>query len=124
MSFNGFNSNYPPMSQSDWDKAPWNQEEQSEREIEVTISVTLSKTMKINVNDYTVLEKDEYGDLDIDYSNCDLKSAVEEQIHLPQDAGNLIQEGLDSNVIISASYGDIANDLKDWIVDDFEVELE
>lgn len=109
---------------SDYDpKAPWNQEEQPEHEIEVTISVTLSKTVKICVDDYIVAEKDEDGNLDIDYSTCNLESAVKEQIYLPQEAGKLIQEGLDANVIISANYGDIANDLKDWDVDDFEVEL-
>ena len=110
---------------SDYDpKAPWNQEKQPEHEIEVMISVTLSRTVKINVNDYTVLGKDEDGNLDIDYSTCDLESAVKDQIYLPQEAGKLIQEGLDANVIISANYGDIAEDLKDWNVDDFEVELE
>ena len=117
------NNNCPIGSDYESD-APWNQEEQPDQEIEVTISVTLSKTVKVNVNDYIVCEKDEDGNLDIDYSICDLKSAVEEQIYLPQEAGKLIQEGLDTNVITSASYGDIAEDLKDWDVDDFEVELE
>ena len=109
---------------SDYDpKAPWNQEEQPEHEIEVTISVTLSKTVKVNVNDYIVWGKDEDGNPDIDYSMCNLKSAVEEQIYLPQEAGELIQEGLDTNMIISTNYKDVADDLKDWNVDDFEVEL-
>lgn len=110
---------------SDYDpRAPWNQEEQPDQEIEVTISVTLSKTVKINVNDYIVAEKDEDGNLDIDYSICDLESAVKNQIYLPQEAGNYIQEGFDNGTIISAKYGDIADDLKDWNVDDFEVKLE
>ena len=32
-------SNYPPMSQWEWDHAPWNQEEPEPREVEVTVSV-------------------------------------------------------------------------------------
>ena len=109
---------------SDYDpRAPWNQKEQPDQEIEVTISVTLSKTVKININDYTISGKDKDGNLDIDYSDCDLKSAVEKQIYLPQEAGKLIQEGLDTNIIISTNYKNIAKDLKDWDVDDFEVEL-
>ena len=98
--------------------APWNQIENSEREIEVTISITLSKTTKIKVKDYEILDsgKDEDGlcyEI-IDYSNCDLKSAVEEQLFLPQNAGDLmvknnIKEG---------------HDLQNYIVDDFEVILE
>lgn len=117
------NSNCPIGSDYD-PNAPWNQEDQPNHEIEVTVSVTLSKTVKVNVNDYIVLGKDEDGHLDIDYYTCDLKSAVEKQIYLPQEAGNFIQEGFDNGTIISTKYADIAEDLKDWNVDDFEVELE
>lgn len=94
-------SNYPAMSQSDWDRAPWNQKDNPEREVEVTISVTLSKTVKIRVSDYEITDsgKDEDGEYfeDIDYSNCDLKRAVKEQVKLPQDI------------------------YKSWNVDDFEI---
>lgn len=95
--------------------APWNQVENPEREVEVTISIALSKTVKIKVKDYEIVDygRDEDGEYfeDIDYSNCDLKSAVEEQLFLPQDAGDLmvknnIKEG---------------RDLQNYIVDDFEV---
>ena len=68
--------------------APWNQKDLSNKEIEVTVSVTLSKNIKIKVNDYTITDsgKDEDGDYyeEIDYSNCDLKSTVENQYVLPQ----------------------------------------
>lgn len=84
--------------------APWNQEENPEREIEVTVSVTLSKTIKVKVSDYDIVDsgKDEDGNYfeDIDYSNCDLKEAVENQIILPQ-----------------AKF-------PDWNIDDYEVILE
>lgn len=40
-------------------------------EVEVTVSVTLSKVLKVNVEDV--------------YDNIDLKNAVEEQYILPQD---------------------------------------
>ena len=108
--------NYPIGA--DTPDAPWNQVENPEREVEVTISITLSKTVKIKVKDYEIVDsgRDEDGEYfeDIDYSNCDLKSAVEEQVFLPQDAGDLmvknnIKEGCD---------------LRSYIVDDFEVILE
>ena len=76
------NSNYPPMSQSDWDRAPWNEVELPPKDVEVTISVTVSKTMKVPVRDYTF---DEEGN--IDFSECDLKKAVEENIRLPNTHG-------------------------------------
>ena len=108
--------NYPIGA--DTPDAPWNQVENPEREVEVTISITLSKTVKIKVKDYEIVDsgRDEDGEYfeDIDYSNCDLKSAVEEQLFLLQDAGDLmvknnIKEG---------------RDLQNYIVDDFEVILE
>ena len=51
---------------------------------------------------------------DIDYSTCDLKGAVEEQIVLPQKAWNYIVPKTKRE--INAIF-----DLKGWNVDDFEV---
>ena len=115
------NSNYPPMSQSELDNAPWNQVDSPEKEIEVTVSVTLSKTVRISVSDYEITDsgKDEDGEYfeNIDYSNCDLKEAVEEQIVLPQKAWDYIAPK--SRREVNAIF-----DLKGWNVDDFEVLLD
>jgi hypothetical protein len=113
------NYNYPIGS--DIPEAPWNRVPNPEREIEVTVSVTLSKTVKIKVSDYEITDsgKDEDGEYfeDIDYSNCDLKGAVEGQIVLPQKALNYIAPKTKKDV--KAIF-----DLKDWNVDDLEVNLE
>ena len=45
-------SNYPEMTQSQWDSAPWNEKETPEKEFEVCITQTLSKTVKVTTNDY------------------------------------------------------------------------
>ena len=106
------NYNYPLGA--DNPDAPWNQKENPKREIEVTVSVTLSKTIKVKVSDYDIINsgKDEDGEYfeDIDYSNCDLKGAVEEQIVLPQNA-----------YIYVKSKPEVHEDLSNWCVDDFEV---
>ena len=111
---------YPPGAEHD-PNAPWNQEELPEREIEVTVSVTLSKTVKIKVSDYTITDsgKDEDGDYfeDVDYSDCDLKGAVEEQITLPQNACDYIAPK--SKKEVQAIF-----DLKGWSIDEMEVILE
>ena len=70
------NSNYPPMSQSEWNNAPWNEVELPPKDVEVTVSITLSKTMKVPVTDYII---DDEG---IDFSRCDLNKAVEDSGHL------------------------------------------
>ena len=109
------NYNYPMGA--DTKDAPWNQVDNPEREIEVTVSVTLSKTVKIKVSDYEITDsgKDEDGEYfeDIDCSNCDLKSAVEEQIILPQNAHIYVK-----------SNPKVHEDLSNWCVDDFEVILD
>lgn len=108
------NYNYPMGA--DTKDAPWNQVDNPEREIEVTVSVTLSKTVKIKVSDYEITDsgKDEDGEYfeDIDYSKCDLKRAVKEQITLPQDAYKYVKGEFNN---------DQRNDLEGWDVDDFEV---
>ena len=56
MSYNISNrgdSNYPVMSQSQWDAAPWNQENLPEKEFNVVCSQTLSKAAAVFTNNYT-----------------------------------------------------------------------
>ena len=109
------NYNYPMGA--DTKDAPWNQVDNPEREIEVTVSVTLSKTVKIKVSDFEITDsgKDEDGEYfeDIDYSNCDLKGAVEGQIVLPQSAHMYVKSNPKAH-----------EDLNNWCVDDLEVNLE
>ena len=109
------NYNYPVGA--DTKDAPWNQVDNPEREIEVTVSVTLSKTVKVKVSDYEITDsgKDEDGEYfeNIDYSNCDLKVAVEEQIVLPQSAHMYVK-----------SNPKVREDLSNWCVDDLEVILD
>ena len=108
------NYNYPMGA--DTPDAPWNQVDNPEREIEVLVSVTLSKTFKVRVSDYTIADSGEDEDgfyfEDIDYSECDLKRAVEGQIVLPQEA---------YKYITSSGNKSVKEELKDWDVDDFEV---
>ena len=95
--------NYPMMSQSEERNAPWNQDSLKPTKVSVCISITLSKTVEVMVDDYTSEEDiDEDGNPDIhyDFSDCDLKQAVKEQIPLP----NQTTEG--------------------WTVDDYEVILD
>ena len=85
-------SGYYPIGAEFDPKAPYNEEIIPDKEVEVTISVTLSKTVKITVNDYII---DEEGCPD--FSECDLHKAVKEQIKLPQQL------------------------CEDWEVDEFEI---
>ena len=113
-------NNYDYPYGADGPNAPWNQVDNPEKEIEVTVSITLSKTVKIKVSDYIVYSnEDERGRCfdTLDYSDCDLKKAVKDQIILPQNAYNYIIPK--SNEEVQA-----ISDLKEWNVDEMEVILE
>ena len=72
---------YPAGAEFD-PRAPWNEVELPPKDVEVTISAIVSKTMKVPVRDYII---DEEGN--IDFSDCDLKKAVEENVRLPNTKG-------------------------------------
>lgn len=117
--------NYPLLSQSEERMAPWNDKENMPKKVEVTVSITLSKTVEVEVNNYTSEEEiDEDGNHNIyyDYSNCDLEQAVRDQITLPNEAYNKLYHA----VFLTEDYKAMKNieDLKDWIEDDFAVNLE
>lgn len=112
------NYNYPIGA--DIPEAPWNQKKPESKEIEVTVSITLSKTVKIKVDNYTQeTEVDEDGIVSdtFDFSECNLINAVKDQITLPNEAYQYI-------LINKAKDTKTYNDLKDWNIDDFEVVLE
>lgn len=44
--------NYPPMSQSQWDSAPFNEVEVPEKEFDVTCTLCMSKTVSCYTKDY------------------------------------------------------------------------
>ena len=77
---------YPAGTEFD-PRAPWNEVEVPPKEVEVTISAIVSKTMKVPIGDYII---DEEGEAD--FSNCDLKKAVEENIKLPNTEGWILDD--------------------------------
>lgn len=95
--------NYPILSQTEEQEAPWNQKARKPVEVKVCVSITLSKTITVMVDDYTAEgSTDEEGnpDMGYDFSGCDLKQAVKDQTFLPDDV------------------------FSTWTVDDFEVVLD
>lgn len=82
-------NNYDYPCGTDDPNAPWNEVELPAINTEVTVSITISKTIKVPVVDYT-LDEEGYPD----FSNCDLKQAVNNSGKLPN--------------------------LEDWNIDEFE----
>ena len=76
---------YPDGAQYD-PRAPYNEVENPERELQVRIIRTISKLVTLKVRDYEIIDegKDEDGDYycDVDFSDCDIDGAIESQIDL------------------------------------------
>lgn len=68
------------MYYDDTADAPWNEERNPEIEVGVEIVITLTKTIKVNVDDYTIKDKgiddDGFPYTDIDFSTCDISDKV------------------------------------------------
>lgn len=118
---------YPPGAEFD-PRAPYNQVDLPEKEIEVTISVTLSKTVKVMVNDYEVEEDaDEDGRyLSYDFSGCNLNKAVEDQVVLPQNLAEFTERMFNHDLKLKAAgmpryLKEAIEDCKGWTVDEMEV---
>lgn len=74
-----------PLGARDDPNAPYNEVDNPEVEIEVCVSITLHKTFKLKVKDYTIIAegKDEDGYFcDRDFSDCDLCEAARNQLDL------------------------------------------
>ena len=74
------NYNYPEGSDNSF--APWNEVEQDDELVEVTISQTLSKQVEVEVNDYEVdWDHDDDGNKipELNFSNCDLRTPTLDQ---------------------------------------------
>lgn len=78
-------SDYYPTGTYNNPDAPWNEVTKKPQKVEVTVSITLSKTVEIEVDDYTTEEINENSIYNTIYNfdNCDLEQAVRNQIDLP-----------------------------------------
>lgn len=104
------NGNYPAGAQYD-PNAPWNEPSVENIEVEVTVSLTISKTLKIHIPG---AEGKPFP-----ITDSELKDAVINQKWLPHEISNI------GDIILSASeQKSIIEDLDNWTEDDFEVVLE
>ena len=94
---------------ADDDNAPWNQPEQSKKEIDVTVSITLSKTVTVEVEDC---------------SETSIREAVRDQITMPHELAVFIRRMFEHDLDLKAipKYLKMAiEDSEDWYEDDFQV---
>lgn len=76
------NSNYPPMSQSEWDNAPFNEPVIPERDFDIDVEFVMSKTVTVTTNDYAPEYDDEDGRENANTENTDWEQAYDNSGHL------------------------------------------
>ena len=104
------NGNYPAGADVPW--APWNEPPVEDIDVEVTVSLTISKTLKIHIPGM--------NGKPFPITDSELKDAVINQKWLPHKISNI------GDLIIKPSpeQKSIIEDLENWNEDDFEVVLE
>ena len=128
------NSNYPLMSQFEWDSAPWNQNDPEEKEFEVTVSQTLSKSTTVTTSDYipggyfpeTEWDIDGYHTITChepdDTSDTDWKKAYNNEHYTPLGLIQEFKEMLEKNTPIPETRRKhLIDECMNWIEDDLEV---
>ena len=128
------NSNYPLMSQSEWDNAPWNQSDPEEKEFEVTVSQTLSKSTTVTTSDYIPGEYFPETEWDIDgyhtitchepddTSDTNWKKAYNNEHYTPLGLIQEFKEMLKKNTPIPETRRKhLIDECMNWIEDDLEV---
>lgn len=119
---------YPPGAEFDLN-APYNQTELPEREFNVTISQTLSKTVTVLTNDYSLeVNCGEDGIYEVcDTSDTAWKKAYEDNFHTPVQLIKILKLVLEENkkkgiVFKTEGYtNDLIEECEDWCVDDYEI---
>lgn len=96
--------------------APWNAVDPPEKEVNVTICISLQKTFTLTVNDYD----------DEDLNKEEIKKAVNDCIVLPQNLAlfteRMFKEDLDLKAAKMPRYlKEAIDDCKDWDVYDYEI---
>lgn len=131
MSFNESlrsNSNYPLMTQSQWDASPMAQEDYPERDFEVTVSCSLSKDATVTTGDYDGGEYDEEGywcagDLDNPWdAYTGSEYTIGQILDFAKHCAEYMLEKRDFGVKSKYGLKKMIDSCKDWTVDEENVE--
>lgn len=121
-------SNYPCMTQSQWDNAPWNEERIPEREFQVVVSQSLSKDTTIVTDDYNPIYDDEFGYTEIDTSDTHWCDAFKKYTYTPLELLGLFKKYLEEklptieNPTEKRKCKGLIEDCSNWVENEFDVE--
>jgi hypothetical protein len=119
--------NYHYPAGTDNEQAPWNQVDIPEKEFDVCVSQSLSKSTSIYTQDYQPEYDEETGHTDADTTNTDWKKAYQNVAMTPLDiinaAGKLAKAFLEEGKTrVEGIYlKSLVEECKDWSNDELEV---
>lgn len=119
--------NYHYPAGADNEQAPWNQVDIPEKEFDVCVSQSLSKSTSIYTQDYQPEYDEETGHTDADTTNTDWKKAYQNVAMTPLDiinaAGKLAKAFLEEGKTrVEGIYlKSLVEECKDWSNDELEV---
>jgi hypothetical protein len=122
--------NYPPGAAND-PNAPWNEKETPEKEFEVCITQTLSKSVKVTTNDYIPdegVDDDGHYYFDTDTSDTDWDEVYSESNHYtPLQLIEKFKKYLEIELAIAGNTKDkkklehLIEECDNWCMDDIEI---
>ena len=121
------NSNYPPMSQSEWDAAPWNQTEPPEQTFDLCISQSLSKSVKVSTSKYIPYVDDESGVIRAETYDTDWREVCDDSgVYTPLELIEEFRKFLETNLETATGtkkykYLHLIDECKGWIEDDIDI---
>ena len=92
------------------------------KKVDVTVSITLSKSFTIHTDNYQLEPNtDKEGNTFTDVVFNDLKLDVIEQIYLPSESEDIVRQIYNGYLSSNIVKDKVLKDLSDWNVDDFTV---
>ena len=93
------NSNYPAMTQSQWDDAPFNEPVIPERDFDIVISQSLSKDVTVCTNNYIPEYDEEDGHTYANTEDTDWVDVVKDnELHTPLQLIHILKEVLEKDL--------------------------
>lgn len=121
-------SNYPTMSQSEWDAAPFNEPIVPDMDFDLYVTVTLSRRVKITTDNYTP-ECEDDGHIYPNTDNTDWRKEYENNCYAIPDLLNELEIYLKKDIESSKGnkrrvqrLNELLEACQGWNVDELEVE--
>lgn len=116
------NSNYPPMSQSEWDNAPWNETELPDKDFKIDVEFFLrKKNVEVSTDDYIPEYDEEDGYVYVNTSETNWNEVYNSNhytiIELLAELENYIKQDIErykGSKTKERQLNEMLSDCKDW----------